>query len=258
MSSSRLPGKILEDIAGKPMLTRVHDRVSRARTLDEVIVATTVDSSDDTVEQHCSSHGIRVFRGSLYDVLDRFHEAALLARAEAIVRITADCPFIDAALIDVVVNGLLERNLDFACNRLPPPWRRTFPIGLDTEVCTFAALARAWREAQLPQEREHVMPFLYERVRLERDASEWETGTSASGFRVGLLQHVPDCGGHRWTVDTAEDLQFVRQVYARLQGRDDFEWQEVLNLVEAEPALRGINAGIRHNRLEDVDRRGLV
>ena len=148
MSSSRLPGKILADIAGQPMLTRVYARTSRAQTLDEVIFATTTDASDDPVAEYCDFSGIPFTRGSLFDVLDRYYQTALQAKADVIVRITADCPMIAPALIDDVVNTLLEDEYDFVCNRLPPPWTRTYPIGLDVEVCTFKALKKAWKEAK--------------------------------------------------------------------------------------------------------------
>src|SRR5690242_14723084 len=190
MSSSRLPGKILADIAGQPMLQRVFVRTSRAATVTQTIFATTTDPSDDPVAEYCEFSGIPFTRGSLYDVLDRYYQTAQQAKADVIVRITADCPVIDAALIDDAVNAIwgrfeglpdplplggLNRPLipdelvfavDFVCNRLPPPWHRTYPIGLDVEVCTFEALKKAWKEAKEPQHREHAMPYFYEGVEL--------------------------------------------------------------------------------------------
>ena len=274
MSSSRLPGKILADIAGQPMLTRVFTRTSRAQTLDEVIFATTTDASDDPVAEYCDFSGIPFTRGSLFDVLDRYYQTALQAKADVVVRITADCPVIDPVLIDNVVNTLLEDEYDFVCNRLPPPWGRTYPIGLDTEVCTFAALARAWNEAKEPQHREHVMPYFYESVELGLKVKEpalslskgqksnlrpltfdLQQGISPRGFNIALLNHVTDFGDYRWTVDTPEDLEFMRQVYSRFDGRDDFTWKEVLDLVHDEPELMKINAGVQHKTLKDIDKR---
>ncbi|HEX9017549.1 MAG TPA: glycosyltransferase family protein, partial [Anaerolineaceae bacterium] len=162
MSSSRLPGKVLLDIAGQPMLAHVVERTRRASSIDDVIVATTTDPSDDALAAFCSKRGYAVYRGSMFDVLDRFYGAARLARAEVIVRVTADCPVIDPAVVDQVVKAFHDQQADFACNRLPPPWHRTWPIGLDTEVCSFSGLERAWKEAVLPYEREHVMPFFYD------------------------------------------------------------------------------------------------
>jgi spore coat polysaccharide biosynthesis protein SpsF len=257
MSSSRLPGKILADIAGQPMLTRVFTRTSRARTLDEVIFATTTDSSDDPVAQYCDFSGIPFSRGSLFDVLDRYYQTASQAKADVVVRITADCPVIDPDLIDDAVNTLLEDEFDFVCNRLPPPWTRTYPIGLDVEACAFKVLKKAWKEAKEPQHREHAMPYFYEGVKLTRHSRTLETGISPRGFNVALLHHTSDFGDYRWTVDTPEDLEFIRQVYSRFNGRDDFSWKEVLDLVHDEPELMKINAGVEHKTLKDIDKRAL-
>jgi spore coat polysaccharide biosynthesis protein SpsF len=188
-------------------------------------------------------------------VLDRYYQSAQEAQADVVVRITADCPVIDPALIDEVVSALLEGEYDFACNRLPPPWRRTYPIGLDAEVCTFAALERAWKEAKEPQHREHVMPYFYEGVTLKTENRTLQTGVSPRGFNIALLHHPTDFGDYRWTVDTAEDLEFIREVYRRFDGRDDFSWKEVLDLVHDEPDLMKINAGVQHKTLKDIDKR---
>jgi spore coat polysaccharide biosynthesis protein SpsF len=279
MSSSRLPGKILADIAGQPMLTRVFIRTSRAQTLDEVIFATTTDASDDPVAEYCEFSGIPFTRGSLYDVLDRYYQTASQAKADVVVRITADCPLIDSTLIDDAVNAIwgrfegmpnlldtLNRPLlpdelvfaaDFVCNRLPPPWHRTYPIGLDVEVCTYEALKKAWKEAKEPQHREHAMPYFYEGVELSAVSRELSVGTSPRGFRIALLNHTSDFGDYRWTVDTPEDLEFIRQIYSHFNGSDDFSWKEVLDLVHNEPELMKINSGVKHNTLKDVDDRAL-
>ncbi len=276
MGSSRLPGKILADIAGQPMLQRVFTRTARAAAVTETIFATTTDPSDDPVAEYCAASGIPFTRGSLYDVLDRYYQAAKWTRADVIVRITADCPVIDPTLIDEVVKTVISEQssvireqssvfshqssvssfqYDFAANRLPPPWKRTYPIGLDTEVCTFDALERAWKEAREPQQREHVMPYFYEGVKLTTDNPSLFTGLSPRGFRIALLHHSADLGHYRWTVDTPADLEFIRQVYSRFDGRDDFSWKEVLDLVHHHPELMKINAGVRHKTLADVDER---
>ena len=264
MSSSRLPGKILADIAGQPMLQRVFIRTSRAATVTETIFATTTDSTDDPVAGYCDFSGIPFTRGSQFDVLDRYYQTALQAKADVVVRITADCPVIDSGLIDDVVNTVISdqssvssKQFDFAANRLPPPWGRTYPIGLDTEVCTFAVLKRAWKEAKEPQHREHVMPYFYEGVKLITDNRPLSTGISPRGFKVALLHHTTDFGDYRWTVDTPEDLEFMRQVYSHFDGRDDFSWKEVLDLVHHEPKLMEINAEVQHKTLKDIDKRAL-
>lgn len=251
MSSSRLPGKVLLDIAGESMLARVVARTSRATSVDQVLVATTTDVSDDPVAARCASMGILYIRGSLQDVLDRYYQAAFQAKADVVVRITGDCPVIDPVLIDECVTILLEGSFDFACNRLPPPFTRTYPIGLDTEVCTFTALEKAWNEATETFHREHVMPFIYEGVSLVTENRSLATGTSSRGFKIAQLHHDPDYGQMRWTVDTPEDLEFMRQVYARFDGRDDFSWQDVLTLLQREPELAAINSSVRHKTLYD-------
>jgi spore coat polysaccharide biosynthesis protein SpsF len=244
MSSSRLPGKILTEIAGQPMLQRVFLRTSRAATVTDTIFATTTEPSDDPVAEYCDFSGIPFTRGNLYDVLDRYYQTASQAQADVIVRVTADCPVIDPDLIDDAVNAIwgrfagmpdplegLHRPLlpdelifaaDFVCNRLPPPFHRTYPIGLDVEVCTFDALQKAWKESTETFHREHVMPYLYEGVNLSPVSRQLSLGVSPRGFRTALLNHATDFGDYRWTVDTPEDLEFMRQVYSRLDGRDDF------------------------------------
>ena len=264
MSSSRLPRKILANIAGQPMLTRVFTRTSRATTLDEVIFATTTDASDDSVAEYCDFSGIPYTRGSLYDVLDRYYQTAKQAKADVVVRITADCPVIDPVLIDDVVNTVISEQsstnskpFDFVCNRLPPPCHRTYPIGLDIEACTFKALEQAWKKAKEPQHREHVMPYFYEGVQLSAISRQLLEGTSPRGFNIALLQHTTDFGDYRWTVDTPEDLEFMRQVYSHFNGRDDFTWKEVLDLVHDNPELIKINASVEHKTLKDIDKRAL-
>jgi spore coat polysaccharide biosynthesis protein SpsF len=202
-------------------------------------------------------------------VLDRYYQAATQAKADVIVRITADCPVIDPSLIDDAVNALEGRfegmpeptpdkflfSADFVCNRLPPPWHRTYPIGLDVEVCTFEALKKAWNRAKEPQQREHAMPYFYEGVELNKINRRLEYGISPRGYRVALLHHTTDFGDYRWTVDTPEDLEFMRQIYSRFDGRDDFSWKELLDLVHNEPQLMQINANVKHKTLKDIDTR---
>jgi spore coat polysaccharide biosynthesis protein SpsF len=258
MNSSRLPGKILADLAGQPMLQRVFIRTSRSATVTETIFATTTDPSDDLVAEYCHFSGTPCTRGSQFDVLDRYYQTAKQAKADVVVRITADCPVIDPGLIDDAVNTLLETGdwkFDFVANRMPPPYHRTYPIGLDVEACRFDVLEKAWKEAKEPQHREHAMPYLYEGVELTRHNQILETGISARGFNIALLHHTPDFGDYRWTVDTPEDLEFMMQVYSRFNGRDDFSWEEVLDLVHNEPELMKINASVQHKTLKDVDER---
>ncbi len=236
MGSSRLPGKVLLDIAGEPMLVRVFERTRRAKSLDIVVIATTAQPEDQPVMTLCDARGYPCFRGSARDVLDRYYQAALVFYAAVVVRITADCPVIDADVIDHTVGEFQRAGVDFAANRLPPPWKRSYPVGLDTEVCTFQALELAWQEAKQPYQREHVMPYLYQ-----------EEGR----FRTLVLHHDPDYGHLRWTVDTPEDLALMRQIYAHFGGRDDFSWLEILSLLERNPELSKINASVRPKNVRE-------
>ena len=257
MNSSRLPGKILADIAGQPMLQRVFMRTSQSATITETFFATTTDASDDPVAEYCDFSGIPFTRGSQFDVLERYYQTAKQAKADVVVRITADCPVIDPGLINDVVDALLEVKYDFVCNRLPPPYHRTYPIGLDVEACTFKVLEKAWKEAKEPQHREHAMPYLYEGVELTTVNRQLQTGTSPRGFNIALLHHSTDFGDYRWTVDTPEDLEFIRQVYSHFDGRDNFSWKDILELVHNKPQLMQINAGVQHKTLKDIDKRAL-
>jgi spore coat polysaccharide biosynthesis protein SpsF len=263
MSSSRLPGKVLLDIAGQPMIGHVIERTKRARTLDAVTVATTTDPSDDPIVAFAVSMGIPCTRGSLHDVLDRYYQAAKIHQADVIVRITADCPVIDPDVIDETVKLVTESAsvlgpsslVDFSCNRLPPPFTRSFPIGLDVEVCTFAALERAWKESTETFHREHVMPYLYEGTSLVTHHASLAEGISPRGFRIVQLHHMPDYGDLRWTVDTPEDLAFIREVFARLGEKPNFTWYDVLKIVQNEPELTKINAQVRHKTMTEIDHR---
>jgi len=255
MGSTRLPGKVLADIAGVPMLVRTVERARRAATIDDLIVATTREPADDALDVLCRARGYRIFRGSTDDVLDRTYRAAVESGADVIVRWTADCPLLDPDLVDLTVRTFLDASppADLVVNRLPGA--RTYPIGLDTEVCTFQALEMAWKEAAETFHREHVMPYLYEGVELKAVNGQLSTGISQRGFKIAQLHHNSDYGAYRWTVDTPEDLEFMRQVYARFDGSDDFSWKDVLELVHDEPDLIKINQGVKHKTLKDIDQR---
>lgn len=240
MASSRLPGKVLMEIDGEAMLGHVVQRARQAKTIDEVVVATTTEPEDAQIEKYCQEHDIPVYRGSLNDVLDRFYQAARIYRAGAVVRLTADCPLLDPGVVDHTVEVFLQTGVDFAANRLPPPFKRTYPIGLDTEVCTFSALEQAWREATAPYEREHVLPYLYD---------------VDGRFKIIRVDYEQDYGDRRWTVDTPEDLELVRQIFDRLEDKKNFTWLDVLAIIAAEPELALINGQIQHKTFLDVDER---
>jgi spore coat polysaccharide biosynthesis protein SpsF len=237
MASSRLPGKVLLDLGGRPVLDWVVRRASRARGADQTIVATSTAPEDDAVESFCEERGYFFSRGDMHDVLDRFMQAANKTKAEVIIRITGDCPLVDPGMISDNLNTFLTTlpPLDFAANRLPGD--RTIPIGLDVEICTRQALETAWREATEPHQREHVMPFFYE---------------NPDRFRILHIKHSPSYGHLRWTLDTREDHLLLQKVVSSFDG-DDFSWNEVLELFREQPQLAEINAEVSHKSQYDYE-----
>ncbi len=228
MGSSRLPGKVLTDICGRPMLDRVISRVRSALTPDDVVVATSTEPGDDQLYAAAEQYGWRCFRGSHLDVLDRYYQTAKQLSPDIVVRVTADCPVIDAALIDQVARKLLEADgrLDYVSNTLEP---RTFPRGLDVEAFTFEALERTWREARDESCREHVTPWIYRNPGL---------------FRTRGIVNSEDLSGYRWTVDTPEDMQLVRSIFAHFSGRD-FGWRDILQAYAEHAEWQQFNSHIQ-------------
>lgn len=239
MGSSRLPGKVLADLNGQPVLAWVLRRTQRATGIHQVAVAAPTGELDDPLAAYCAEQGVACVRGSLHDVLDRYIQAARQTEADVIMRITADCPFIDPGLLDEYVHKFVSADppLDFAANRLPEG--RTIPIGLDAELCTRAALETAWAESKEPHQREHVMPFFYE---------------NPQRFRIAEFTHEPPYGDLRWTVDTPEDLELARAIASQFPD-DTFTWKDILALVQAKPELAVINAAVQHKDYRQVDDR---
>ena len=224
----RLPGKVLAQIAGHPMLWHVVNRVRMARSLDQVVVATSNEVSDHPIADFCARKHIDVYRGSEEDVLDRYCQAARKFAHGTIVRITGDCPLVDSRVIDKVVGTFRDGSYDYVSNILP----RTYPDGLDVEVFSLGALERAWLEAANPYDREHVTPYMREHPKL---------------FRIGNVLHPVNLSNLRWTVDHPKDLQFVRAVYDHMKFTD-FGLAEVLDLLKEHPELIQINSGIEQTQ----------
>jgi glutamate-1-semialdehyde 2,1-aminomutase/spore coat polysaccharide biosynthesis protein SpsF len=220
MGSSRLPGKVLADIEGKPMLWHVVQRLQRARRLDRVVVATSDTDTDGPIVDFCRESDIDYFCGDETDVLDRFYRAALHFNAAAVVRITADCPLIDAEVVDRIVAEYQQGDFDYVSNIL----RYTYPDGLDTEIFSMEALERSWREAVNLADREHMNAYVYGSQDFCKHNVENEVDLSARQLR--------------WTVDGPDDLEFVRRIYARFSGREYFGFQEVLDLLDVDEDLR--------------------
>lgn len=225
MGSTRLPGKVLKDLEGETVLARVVGRVRRSRLIDELMIATTDRSADDAIVEECQRCSVAVFRGDQDDVLDRYFRAAQVAAAGIVVRITSDCPLIDPEITDKTIEAFAKAHADYASNGL----ERSYPRGLDTEVISIDALARAWREAREPYEREHVTPYIYEHP---------------EKFKVMSVKGDEDHSSHRWTLDTPEDLELIRAIYARLTDHPDFGWRDILSVLDREPGLAEINRAV--------------
>jgi spore coat polysaccharide biosynthesis protein SpsF len=229
MSSTRLPGKVLLPLSGVPMLTRQIERVRQAQSLDQIIVATSTAPADDAIAAECERAGVGCSRGSLDDVLDRFHQAVEPTSATVVVRLTGDCPLICPEIIDGVVALREQGQFDYASNA----HERTFPDGLDVEVMTRAALTTAWQHGVLPSEREHVTPYIWKHPEL---------------FRIGSYRNPIDHSALRWTVDERADYALVSVIFERLYPANPrFRMADVLQLLVAEPELGRMNAGIVQN-----------
>jgi spore coat polysaccharide biosynthesis protein SpsF len=232
MGSTRLPGKVLKNLEGDTVLARVVNRLRGARLIDELLVATTGEVADDVVVEECQHCSVPIFRGDEDDVLDRYFHAAQSRQAEIVVRITSDCPLIDAEIVDKTIRAFLDARPDYASNALI----RTYPRGLDTEVMTAQALDRAWHEATEPHQRAHVTPYLYQ---------------NPGKFEILSVTGEADYSSHRWTLDTPEDLKFIRAIYARFRDRSDFGWRDVLQVLDREPELIEMNRLVTQKALHE-------
>lgn len=229
MGSTRFPGKVLKDLCGHPVLWHVVTRVRYSRTVNRVIVAAPAGLLDDPIASFCEKERITCFRGNESDVLDRYYQAAKWIGADIIVRITADCPMIDPRVIDGAINVYLEGNCDYASNGI----LRTYPDGLDTEVFSFSALEKAWREARLMSEREHVTPYIWKNDKI---------------FKLCKVVQNRDISNLRWTVDEPEDLEFVRNIYSRLYDPDRiFLMDNIVMLLDEHPEFLDINKRFGRN-----------
>jgi spore coat polysaccharide biosynthesis protein SpsF len=229
VSSSRLPGKVLKNILGEPMLFRQLERVKRATSLDKLLVATSSDASDTPIESVCLDKGIPCFRGSLNDVLERFYQAANSYQPEHVVRLTGDCPLADPDLIDQVVAHHLAGNFDYTSSALEP----TFPDGLDVEIFRFKCLGQAWLEAKLTSQREHVTLFIHQQPDL---------------FKLGSFKGEHDLSELRWTVDEPADFELITRIYEELYPANPcFTTADILCWLKEHPDFITFNTHFSRN-----------
>jgi spore coat polysaccharide biosynthesis protein SpsF (cytidylyltransferase family) len=230
LGSKRLPGKTLMTIEGDTLLGHLIRRVKECKLVDYIIIATTKRSDDDEIVNFAKTHDLGFYRGNEEDVLDRFYKTAIEFDVETIVRVTPDCPMLDSRVTDLVISYYLKGDYDYVSNAIRP----TYPDGLDTEVFSFQTLEKAWLQAKLPSEREHVTPYIVKNPGI---------------FRLfNVRKDGEDLSWMRWTVDTEKDLQFVSRIFAELYTTEEiFHMDDVVRLLKKKPELRKINEGISRN-----------
>lgn len=227
MSSTRLPGKVMKSLTGRPILWHVVNRLGAAMLIDEIVVATTTGPEDDIIEEWCKLNGTSFSRGSLDDVLDRYYQAAKAYGARTVVRITSDCPLIDPALVDRAIEMFNQGGFDHVSID------SSYPDGLDAEVFSFDALKKAHEEAALASEREHVTPYI------------WKNGGM---FRLGKIKSEVDLSLMRWTVDDEKDFRLVTNIYEGINaGERVFHMEEVLEFLRKNPEALKINSMTARN-----------
>ncbi|WP_347834680.1 glycosyltransferase family protein [Gracilibacillus sp. JCM 18860] len=200
MGSTRLPGKVLKKIkGGETVLSHVINRVSKSKNVDNIVIATTIQKDDDQIVKEVTDLGYTVYRGSENDVLERYYQAILQSSANIIIRITSDCPLIDPIVIDEMVEVFINNNYSLVTNAGADASLRTFPRGLDVEIFSREALEKAYINATLPYQREHVTPYIY-----ENEAS------------IFYYKNKEDNSNHRWTLDTKEDYRLIEEIYNNL------------------------------------------
>jgi len=227
MGSTRLPGKVLKKVCGKPLIEILLHRLSRAKKIDKIILATSVSKENDSLTETVEKLGFEVFRGSEDDVLDRYYEAAKPYSLEAVVRITGDCPIIDPQLVDEVIGLYQENKVDYVSNTEPS----TYPDGLDTEVFSFIALETAYNKAEESFEREHVTPFI----------------RTNGQFKLANYSNEIDLSGERWTVDEPEDFEVIENIINHFLPDLYFSWRDVIQLKQSHPNCFAANRGIKRN-----------
>ena len=228
MGSTRLPNKVLMDLAGKTNLERVVERVQKSQYIEEIVVATTIGKHDLPIVKLCAEKNLRVFCGSENDVLDRYYQCAKLLNPDHVIRITADCPLIDPDIINRVISAHLDSGADYTSNTLNP----TYPDGLDVEIMKYSVLKDAWVHADKLSQREHVTQYIIHN----------------ESYRKTSVESNFDYGNERWTLDTPNDYEFIKSIYETLYlEKPDFSMQDVIEYLDKNPSLRGINSDSKRN-----------
>lgn len=227
--SSRLSGKVLKSIEGKTVLEHVVSRAKKSSMISDVVVATTIEKSDLQIVRLCAEQGIRVFCGSEDDVLDRFYQCAKLLKPDNVIRITSDCPMIDPAIIDMVIQEHIDQKADYTSNSLT----ESYPDGEDVEVFKFSALTTAWHESALKSEREHVTPYIKKHNEI---------------FKLFSVVSETDFSSKRWTLDKQKDFDFISIIFKALYNNNNyFGMNDILAFLLNNPEVEKINNSIERN-----------
>lgn len=230
LGSTRLPGKTMMVIENVPLLGHLVKRIKATTCVNDIIIATTVNKRDDAIVEFAGNNNLKFYRGSEEDVLDRFYNTSVEFNVDTIVRVTPDCPLLDPKVVDLVVSAYRAGNYDYVSNVIIP----TFPDGLDTEVFSFQSLKKAWHEATLPSEREHVTAYIVK---------------NPDQFRIfNVKRDGEDISWMRWTVDTQKDFEFVKEIFSNISNKEDiFFLEDVLDVLHRKPELLKMNADIMRN-----------
>ncbi len=228
IGSTRLPGKVLREIMGRPMLSFMLERLSFCDLIDEIVIATTTSERDKPIVEFCLKNNISYYRGSENDVLDRFYNTAVESGANIILRLTADCPLIDPRIIDKIISQFTKNsNLDYM-NTAP-----TYPEGVDAEIFTFFALEKAWNNAKLNTEREHVTAHIW---------------SNPKEFNFTSLQYSRDLSKYRFTVDEPEDFEVVKSIFVALyKEKGIFHLENIIDYLDSHPDVFKLNQNIKRN-----------
>lgn len=230
--STRFPNKVFADVNGKPLIWHVVNRLTHAKTINKIVIATTINEKDDKIEKWCNENNVACYRGSENDVLNRYYSASVAFPSDIVVRITADDPFKEPAVIDAVVNKLINEGFDHVTNNFPPSW----PEGLDCEAFTFAALEASEKSANDAFEREHVTQYIY------HNPDKFKIGNVASPKNLSYL---------RWTIDKEVDYEMVKAVYAHRNpaNTDILLLDEILDILENNPEIKEINSSVERSAM---------
>ncbi len=228
LGSKRFPKKVLKNLGNYAVIELLLKRLSKSKLIDDIIIATTTNEEDKELIYFANKLGYKAYAGNVDDVLDRYYQIAKKEQSDIIVRITADCPFIDANLVDIVIERLIKTKSDYSSNTQPA----TFPDGLDVEVFTMKALEQAWMNASSNHDREHVTPFFY---------------NNRSLFKVVVYKNSVDFSNIRLTIDEKVDLQVIQRVFEEFNEREFFVWEEIINLYKNKPELFMENSNIKRN-----------